>query len=298
MRPPVLTWMLPFLLIPCLAGAHAGHPAGPILWTFDAWVVLPLLLTVALYATGTAALWRRAGMGRGIRPWQVICYGAGWLALAGALVSPLHWLGEQVFTAHMVEHEVVMAVAAPLLAVSRPIGAVLWAIPPALRSGLARLSRTALLRAGWARLTSPLPATIGHGVVIWAWHAPLLFDAAVANAGLHRLQHVCFLLSALAFWWGLIRRCDPGTAVACLFITMIHTTILGALLAVAPHVLFLRQTAGAQRFGLTALQDQQLAGLVMWVPAGTVYAGAALVFAALWVHRSGQRWRRQHALPL
>jgi cytochrome c oxidase assembly factor CtaG len=211
-------------------------------------------------------------------------------------VSPLHWLGEQLFTAHMIEHELIMAVAAPLLTLARPIGAFLWALPKPFRRRLGRAGRLRWLRGVWSVLTSPVPATTWHGAVIWFWHAPVLFDGAVAHVALHRLQHLSFLLSALAFWWALVRRAERGAAVLHLFVTMVHTTLLGALLGLVPRVLYPGQTALAPRWHLTPLQDQQLAGLVMWVPAGTVYAGAALIFAALWVRQSGDAWKHGHAL--
>jgi putative membrane protein len=280
------TWLL--LLVPATARAHAEDNV----WAFDPWVVTPLLLSATMYGLGLVVLWRRAEIGRGIRRWQAACYGAGWLLLAVTLLSPLHWLGEQLFTAHMVEHELIMAVAAPLLALGRPIGAFLWALPVPLRLWLGRAGRLRRLRTGWSVVTAPVPATIWHGAVIWFWHAPVLFDGAVAYVSLHRLQHLSFLVSALAFWWALARRADKGTAVLLLFVTMVHTTILGALLVLAARVLYPGQTALAPQWHLTPLQDQQLAGLVMWVPAGTVYAGAALVFAALWVRRSSEVWRR------
>jgi cytochrome c oxidase assembly factor CtaG len=138
----------------------------------------------------------------------------------------------------------------------------------------------------WRFLTRPLNATILHGVAIWIWHAPLLFDAAVTHVSMHRLQHLSFLLTALLFWWSLIRRADYGVAVGHLFVTMLHTSILGALMALAPRVLYEAQTADALSWGLTPLEDQQLAGVMMWVLAGTLYAGAALAFAALWIGRS------------
>jgi cytochrome c oxidase assembly factor CtaG len=212
------------------------------------------------------------------------------------VLSPLHELSEHLFTAHMVEHELIMAAAAPLLAVSRPIGALLWAMPAKLRRGLGRLGKARPVRPAWTSLTNPLFATIGHGVVIWLWHAPVLFDLAVADDALHRLQHLSFLASALAFWWALAQRANRGAAVLHLFATMVHTTALGALIVLAPRILYMRQTADALHWGLTPLQDQQLAGLVMWVPAGTVYAGAALAFAALWVRRSSETWRTGDAL--
>ena len=115
-----------------------------------------------------------------------------------------------------------------------------------------------------------------HGVAIWAWHAPILFDAAVTNIVLHRLQHLSFLLTAIVFWWSVLRNSNAGLAAWHLFVTMLHTSVLGALMALAPRVLYQAQTATAAAWGLTPLEDQQLAGIIMWVPAGTIYAGAAL----------------------
>jgi putative membrane protein len=282
-------------LAPGEALAHGDHRNLTAAWTFDPWIVIPLLLSGGLYVLGTVRLWRHAGAARGIHSWQVGCYGAGWLLLVGALVSPLHWMGEHLFTAHMVEHEIIIACAAPLLALARPVGAFLWAFPAPLRRRLGRAGRQRHIRAGWTVLTSPLPATIWHGAVIWLWHAPIMFDAAVGSILVHRLQHVTFLVSALAFWWALLRRCDRGSAVFHLFATMIHTTLLGALMTMAPRILYVRQTADSLRWGLTPLEDQQLAGLVMWVPAGTVYAGTALACAALWISQSGAGWRHVDA---
>jgi putative membrane protein len=293
----LLSLLLPAsLLASGKAFAHGDHGSAVAFWTFDPWVVIPLLLSAALYALGTARLWRSAGAGHGIRPSQASCYGAGWLLLAGALISPLHWMGEHLFTAHMIEHEIIMACAAPLLALARPVGAFLWAFPLCLRRRLGRAGRQRHIRTIWRAITSPLLATILHGAVIWFWHAPIMFDAAVASILVHRLQHVTFLSSALTFWWALVRRCNRGSAVLHLFATMIHTTLLGALMTMAPHVLYVRQTVDSLRWGLTPLEDQQLGGLVMWVPAGTVYAGAALACAALWIRQSSAGWRNVDAL--
>lgn len=280
---------------PVAAAAHGGPVDAPPSWTFDPFVVVPLLLSGALYLLGTTVLWSRAGVGRGIRPWQVLSYSAGFLALAAALTSPLHWLGERLFTAHMIEHEIVMAVAAPLLALARPVGAFLWALPPRIRRGLGALGRAIPVRKLWASLSRPAVATMMHGAAIWIWHIPGLFDATVVDVTLHRLQHASFLTTALLFWWALIRRSDPGAACGHLFVTMIHTGVLGALIALAPRVVYAGQTAEAAMCGLTPLEDQQLAGLVMWVPAGTVYAGAAITFIGLWIRGSGQARLKRHA---
>lgn len=280
------------LLLPVASQAHDGaHHGDAARWTFDPWVTLPLALSLALYALGTLRLWRRAGIGRGIRPAQAVAYLAGWACMAGALLSPLHWLGERVFTMHMIEHEVIMALAAPLLVLARPAGALAWALPARWRRPVLRWRPRGL----WAVLTAPVFATVAHGVAIWLWHVPALFDAAVADAALHRLQHLSFILTALLFWWALLRRCTPGAAAMHLFVTMMHTGLLGTVIALAPRVLYQVQTAQAGLLGLAALEDQQLAGLVMWIPAGTVYAGAALGFLAIWIRGSGRGAAVAHA---
>jgi cytochrome c oxidase assembly factor CtaG len=279
------------MLLPRFAFAHGDGADTVPTWDFDPWVCVLLIAAAALYAGGTIRLWRHAGRGRGIHPWQVLCYAAGWLLLAGAVLSPLHWLGEHLFSAHMVEHEIIMACAAPLLALSRPIGAFLWAFPSGMRYWLGRIGNHHTISGPWRALTAPMVATILHGTVIWLWHAPPLFDAAVASESLHRLQHLSFLVSALAFWWSLVRRAESGAAVLHLFATMTHMTLLGALFTFAGRPLFVQQTRFAEGWGLTPLEDQQLAGLVMWVPAGTIYAGAALAFAALWIRNSSRKAR-------
>jgi putative membrane protein len=266
-------------------------------WTFDLWITGPLLGSGLLYAIGVIRLWSRAGLGHGVLLRQTAAFATGWFALFAALVSPLHYAGAQLFTAHMIEHELIMAVAAPLLVLARPGAGFLWAFPRRMRRGIGRAVGGDAIQGPWRALTSPYVATFLHGAVIWLWHAPLLFDDAVVNLALHRVQHISFLATAILFWWAVIRRSDYGPAFGHVFATMTHTGLLGALLTLAPRVLYGVQTAGAPAWGLTQLEDQQLAGLVMWVPAGTVYAGAALAFMGLWISRSGLRgWSADHAL--
>jgi cytochrome c oxidase assembly factor CtaG len=113
---------------------------------------------------------------------------------------------------------------------------------------------------------------------------------------MHRLQHLSFLITAMLFWWSVFYRSNPGVAAWHLFVTMMHTAILGALMALAPKVLYHAQTATAAEWGLTPLQDQQLAGLIMWIPAGTVYAGAAMALIVIWIKKSGETRRHGDAV--
>jgi putative membrane protein len=265
-------------------------------WTFDPWIVVPILLLGLLYALGSVVLGRRTRIGRELREWRVVAFLGGWISLVAALVSPLHWLGEHLFSFHMIEHEILMAVSAPLLVVAMPIGTLLWAFPRPVRLAAGRLLKRPVVTVSWAWLSAGRNATIVHGVAIWAWHAPVLFDAAVTSVVLHRLQHLSFLLTAILFWWSVFLRSNTGAAAWHVFVTMLHTSVLGALMALAPRVLYQPRTASVATWGLTPLEDQQLAGLIMWVPAGTIYAGAALVLLALWIRRSSETGRRDDAL--
>jgi putative membrane protein len=263
----------------------------------DLWITVPLLGSGLIYAIGVTRLWSRAGVGHGVLLRQTAAFATGWFVLLVALVSPLHHAGAQLFTAHMIEHELIMAVAAPLLVLARPGAGFLWAFPRRIRRRIGWALRANGIQGPWRALTSPSVATLLHGAAIWLWHIPLLFDDAVVNLALHRAQHISFLATAILFWWAVVRRSDYGPAFGHVFATMTHTGLLGALLTLAPRVLYGAQTASAPAWGLTPLDDQQLAGLVMWVPAGTVYGAAALAFIGLWVSRSGLRgWSADHAL--
>jgi cytochrome c oxidase assembly factor CtaG len=273
-----------------------GHCFGGALvfgWTFDLPATAPLILVAALYATGVARLWRRAGYGRGATVIQTRCFVGGWLILASALISPLHEASKTVFTAHMIEHELIMAAAAPLLVLARPLPAMLWSLPAGWRRTLGRIPRSGLFPAFWRELTTPLIATIVHGLAIWLWHAPPLFEAALAHSPVHWLQHFCFLFSALLFWWALFfspaSRKGYGGAIGHLFATAGHTGLLGLLLLFSRHIWFPMQGIGSLAWNLAPIEDQQLAGLVMWIPAGLIYAGAAIALAGLWISGSGRQ---------
>lgn len=270
--------------------AHGGGGEQNVSWTFDPWIVTPLGVFGALYLVGSTVLWLRRS-----RPIHsnlpAALYWGGWFSLVVSLVSPLHWLGEHLFTFHMIEHEIIMAVSAPLLVLANPVGTLLWGLPHRIRVRLGRAIRHKIVDNVWSWLSHGSHATLLHAIAIWAWHAPVLFDAAVTNVAMHRLQHLSFFLTAMLFWWSVFRRSETGVAAWHVFITMLHTSVLGALMALAPRVLYGAQTATAASFGLTPLEDQQLAGVIMWVPAGTIYAGAALALAAIWIKRSGEQTR-------
>ncbi|MDG4853916.1 MULTISPECIES: cytochrome c oxidase assembly protein [unclassified Mesorhizobium] len=268
-------------------------------WTLALPITLPLAALALVYATGANRLWRRSSRGRPERIRQTLLFAAGWCVLTGALVSPIHALGERVFAAHMIEHELLMALAAPLLVAARPGAALVWALPVAFRQRTGRLTHGKMLQAVWAFASRPLNATIIHAIAIWIWHIPFLFEAALQRGVLHYTQHASFLGTALLFWWALLpgsgRQQAYGSAVMHLFFTSMHTGLLGVLLLLSPKLWYPENAGGAALWGLSPIEDQQLAGLVMWVPAGLIYGGAALLLAGLWISKSGTR-EATHAL--
>jgi cytochrome c oxidase assembly factor CtaG len=227
--------------------------------------------------------------------WQATSFWAGWLVLALSLLSPLHALGEALFSAHMAQHELLMVVAAPLLVLGRPLLPGLWVLSPPNRQIVGSISRLTWLRRGWSMATRLDVATALQILAILIWHSPTLYQQSVGFESVHALQHTAFLGSALLFWWAVFHgaraRLRYGAAVLCLFLTTIVTGGLGALLTVAPHPLYPVYSV-TSAWGLTPLEDQQLAGLIMWIPGGLTYLLAALVLTRAWLTESDRRVRR------
>jgi cytochrome c oxidase assembly factor CtaG len=229
------------ILFPGLAWAHAGEAH----WSpWDIAAAISLALPAWLYFKAAPLMaWRHIG-----------AFAAGWLALAVALLSPLD--GNRSFSLHMIQHELIMIAAPPLLILGRPYAALAATLPPA-----------ALRIAALPLRVPPLAALLLHALALWIWHVPRLFDAALESAALHAAQHASFFFSALLFWWAVFRRARTGVALLYILVTMIHAGALAALLTFAP----------APLYALTALGEQQLGGLIMWVPAGYAMLAAGLI---------------------
>ncbi|HKO69005.1 MAG TPA: cytochrome c oxidase assembly protein [Burkholderiaceae bacterium] len=261
-------------------------------WNFEPWVLGCLTVSGALYAIGLIRLWRHAGVGRGVHISHAVFFACGWLFLVVALVSPLDPLGTRLFSAHMVQHELLMVVVAPLMVLGRPLAVWTWALPQKWRRTAGWLTqRTACARL-WRVLTWPLAAWLLHAAALWLWHIPMFFEAALMSNGWHTLQHASFLVTSLFFWWavfGKVQRAHQGAALGYLFTTMVHTGALGALLTLSSAVWYPTYLSTTASLGVPPLADQQLGGLVMWVPAGLVYLAAGLALAERWLQSTATR---------
>jgi putative membrane protein len=285
---------------------HDGQPLAPhdlwSAWSWEPLVVASLLVSACLYVRGAQALWGAAGTGHGIRRSEVAAFAAGWVALALSLVSPLHRLGGVLFTAHMAQHELLMVVAAPLLVLGRPVIPFLWALPVTWRRVVGSWSAVPAVSRTWKLITLPSAAWALHAAAIWVWHAPALYQATLGSETVHTLQHVSFFGTALLFWWSVLQgvgvRLARPAAVIYLFTTAGHTSLLGALLTFSPRLWYPLYDASTAPWGLTPLEDQQLAGVIMWVPAGLSYLIAALALAATWLREpAAHPVLRPSALP-
>lgn len=255
-------------------------------WNLEPAVVLGLAYGAGLYAAGTSRLWRRAGTGAGVTRLQVLSFAGALLALCTALISPLDTLASVLFSAHMLQHTLLLLVAAPLLVLGAPGFVSLWALPRGVRRAAGRTGKR--FHRPWQWLSTAPVAWGIYVATLWLWHIPPLYSAAVTHPLLHAVEHLSFLLAAVLFWWVLLhplgRRQLRGAAAALyLFMTSLQASVLGALLTFAPRPFY--PAYAAQLFsGLTPLEDQQLAGLIMWVPGGVLFTVLAAVFFGVWLH--------------
>ena len=226
-------------------------------------------------------------------------FAAGWAVLALALLSPLHALGGVLFSAHMAQHELLMTVAAPLLVLGRPLIPFVWALSPRWRRTTGQWTSARTFALPWRALTHPASAFFLHAAAIWVWHLPSLYDATVTSEVMHAAQHVSFIVTALLFWWVVLRpspaRGGTPASIGLLFGTLLHTAALGAVLTLTSRLIYSAYAATTGPWGLTPIEDQQVGGLIMWVPGGLAYVIAALALVVRLFRESEQRVARREA---
>ncbi|MDR6992147.1 cytochrome c oxidase assembly protein [Luteimonas sp. 3794] len=284
-------------LLPGIAGpvcllaastAGAAMPEGPApplgaAWTLSMWSLLPMTCGVMLYIAGWVRMGHTAS-GAAHPGWRPLAFAAGMIALALALVWPLDTYAAYALSAHVAQHMTLLAWAPPLLLIARPWAVASHALPSAVASTLARV----LAPAGRCADRQLGAATLVHVTTMWLWHLPAATAATLASESLHRAMLASALLAGLWFWSAVLHRLrtrDGGAAggFVALVTAMMLMGFLGAMLTFSPRLLYPAYTDRALLAGLDALRDQQLAGLLMWVPSGLPYlvVGMCLVIALL-----------------
>lgn len=259
--------------------AHVGQPAAPhdVIGSWNLPAGLSLLVAAAVYQRGfsTESVGRRFFLG-------------GLTVLAVAIVTPLDAVAGSLASAHMLQHMLIVLVAAPLLALARPLPVLIRAIPLRVQRGLWRRFReVGIVRGRVGRMVPPAAVWLGYVGTLWLWHAAAPYQAAVGNDWIHGLEHGSFLAVGFGFWHvalGLGRHpLGEGTRVLFLFTAAMQGVLLAALLTFGSTPWYPAYAGTTGAFGLDPLTDQQLAGLLLWIPSGLVYTGVSLVVLARWI---------------
>jgi putative copper resistance protein D len=288
------------VVTPALAHGDA-MPAPDLPGVLLAWRLELLPLAGVALAT-VAYLWAVRQVARSHRSnppprWRTAAFLGGMAAIVVALCSPIEAYEGQLFSVHMVQHMLLELAAAPLILLGAPVTLTLRAASPRVRRGLL----TVLHSRPVAVLTFPLLTWLLFAAVNWGWHFSALYDQALENAPLHYFQHGTFLVAALLFWWPVVGA-DPGrwrlpypARLFYLFLAMPQNSFLGVALMSAPTVLFPHYLTNLRPWGPSAIADQSLGGIVMWVFGDLVFLAAMACVVAAWVRHEDRRTARLDA---
>jgi cytochrome c oxidase assembly factor CtaG len=267
-------------------------------WSFEPGVIFGLLLAAGLYARGWRRLRRRGRGGRFLQPWRAWCFGGGLAAVAIALLSPTATFSSLFMFMHMIQHLLLVMIAAPLIWLGAPLLPTLWAFPRTARRRLGRLlHHRHPVHRFFHFLTRPSVALPILVLVMLFWHWPPMYDAAQGRTLIHDLEHASFFIAALLFYWPVIyptggrRRLGYGAAILYLFPAKITGFVIGAALSMAQRPFYQTYIEAPRLWGISALGDQQLAGLIMWVVGGLLYIVPLLILVVKMIQEDeGDVW--------
>jgi putative membrane protein len=258
----------------------------------EALPVLALLAAVGFgYAAGVRRIWRRRGRNV-VPPVRVACFGSGLLAIAAVLSGPLDDAADQRFSLHMVQHTVLIFIAAPLLVLGTPMTVLVAALSAQQR----RRTTTPVLRSQVARFAlSPSFALAAFLVVLCGSHLPAIYDAAVSNQALHDLEHLAYLLTAVLFWMSVLPG-DPRPVQASyparilyLFLAAAAMAVVGVALSMTGSPLYPHYVTEARHGGYSALADQHVGGVLMWTSGMVTVVPAMAVVVLAWLAEDERR---------
>jgi len=245
-------------------------------WSWRPEVLLPLALLLVLYGVGW---WRLRGRSRALAPpWRLLTWLSGIAAIGAALLSPIDRLADDLFFIHMIQHLLLIKVAAPALLLANPLPAVLWGLPRPVRAWVGRLLTPGEPLRIAARALTGLPvAWLAYAVTLWLWHLPAAYDAALSHRLLHDGEHLAFFWTGVLFWWPVISpaphlrgRAQPAVRIVYLVLAAFQEAVLGLLLAVAPWVLYSSYALAPRVLALGAREDQAWGGIIMWGAGGAI----------------------------
>ncbi|MFQ5921979.1 MAG: cytochrome c oxidase assembly protein [Anaerolineales bacterium] len=256
-------------------------------WAFRPEVTLVLLLAGVLFSLGWWRL-RQVPGSRFAKGWRLAAYLGGLGLLALALLSPIDVISSYLLSMHMVQHLLLVLLAPVLLLIANPLPFLLWGMPDAIRRRVGGLLRRgSALRRALTAFTAPGPVWIALVVVLVGWHDPGAYDAALRNEIVHNLEHFTFFGVALLFWWHVTGAgprihgsLSTGLRIAYLLITVPLTMAVGIAIALATRPIYLVYLSAPRVMDLSVMEDQRLAGAIMWIPGSMMFILAALALVS------------------
>jgi putative membrane protein len=253
-------------------------------WSLPPVATFTIALSAVVYLRGWWLL-RRAGVAF-VPTWRAVAFVSGLLTVWIALASPIDAINGLLLTAHMLQHMLLMMVAPPLILLGAPLVPMVRGLPSVVARNVAApiLNQPAMEQMGHA-LTNPVAGVLLMGVVMFAWHTPILYELALSSESWHEVEHASFLIVSLIFWWPVVlpwpsREQWPRWAmVPYLLLADLQNTALSAILAFSDRVLYPSYAAAPRLFGLSALEDQVAAGAFMWVAGSLAFVLPAIVLA-------------------
>lgn len=261
-------------------------------WNWRIEVIIVLAFAGTFFTAGWWRLRQRQRRGQLAKAWQPVSYSIGLLVIALALLSPIDALGSQLFLMHMIQHLLLIMVAPPLLLLTNPMPFMLWGIPGSWRLRVGRgigrlLHRHSPVRKNLRLITSPGVLWLIWVILIFGWHDPTLYNAALQNNFVHDIEHLSFFTAGMVFWWHVtgagprIHKQPPLLGRIAFVIGAIPPNMLtGVVLAFATEPIYTFYTAVPRLWNISVLDDQRLGGIIMWVPGSMMYIIAALVLIA------------------
>lgn len=267
-------------------------------WDFRPEVLIPTTLFLVAYTVGWVRLRQKSHHHQLATWWRLASYWAGMVCIWLALLSPMDLLSSHLLYFHMIQHIFLTMLGAPLIALGNPMPFLLWGIPAGLRLGLGNL-----LSQGFGRQTAgrkfllqtsgPMMSLVIMTFVLWLWHDRVLYNTALTVDWVHDLEHLTFFLTTLLFWWHMTlagpyihQRLSMLMRVIYLNLATLSSALPGMVISFSTQVLYSHYTTAPRLpapLGMSALDDQILAGVLMWVSGAMMYPMASAVIVVYWM---------------
>jgi len=245
-----------------------------------------------LYIRGWRQLSRR--MPRRFGPGRLAAFVAGLGAIVLAVASPLDALAGRLLVAHMAQHQLLMMVAPPLLWLGAPVAPMLRGLPRRIRRAVAAVLAAPTIRGIAGVMAHPGVGWVSFAIAFWTWHTPGLYELALRSDGWHHVEHACFLTTAVMFWrpvilaWPARSPWPRWTMIPYLLLADVQNTVLAAILTFADRLIYAAYAIVPRVGGISALEDQAIAGVIMWVVGSVMFVLAAVWIAAEALTHTGQ----------